>query len=96
MHDNNTTIAVWQQTLHIPLTSISPPRIRPHHVRIGDSETSEDHDVWELFDLATDRSEQHDLARQHPENAQQLAKRWQQLEEEFHVIAEGPETPVSD
>jgi arylsulfatase A-like enzyme len=56
----------------------------------------EDHDVWELFDLATDRSEQHDLARQHPEIVDRLKNRWEQLENEFHAIAERAETPAAD
>ena len=54
----------------------------------------EDHDVWELFDLATDRAEQHDLARQQPEIVSRLARRWEQLQNEFETLAEQPETPA--
>jgi arylsulfatase len=54
----------------------------------------EDHDVWELFDLETDRSEQHNLASQHPEIVTRLAGRWQQLDSEFQALAEQPETPA--
>ena len=56
----------------------------------------EDHDVWELFDLAADRSEQHDLSRQHPEIVTRLANRWKQLENDFRRVAERPETPAAD
>lgn len=32
---------------------------------------------WELYDIAKDRSELHDLARDHPAKAQELAKLWE-------------------
>ena len=33
---------------------------------------------WELYDLAVDRTEQHDLARERPDRVTELAGRWQQ------------------
>jgi arylsulfatase len=56
----------------------------------------EDHDVWELFDLATDRAEKRDLASQHPEIVRRLTHRWEQLEDEFRTIAQQPETPAGN
>ena len=38
---------------------------------------------WELYDLATDRAEMHDLAAQHPDRVQALAPVWARLDEEF-------------
>jgi arylsulfatase len=38
---------------------------------------------WELYDLAKDRSESHDLAGRHPDKVQELAGLWAQHDEEF-------------
>ena len=38
---------------------------------------------WELYDLSTDRAEQHDLARQQSERVAALAKIWQERAAEF-------------
>ena len=38
---------------------------------------------WELFDMATDRSEQHNLAAAKPETVRALAARWQELDEGY-------------
>ncbi|MCX7006879.1 MAG: arylsulfatase, partial [Kiritimatiellaeota bacterium] len=54
----------------------------------------EDHDAWELFDLATDRCEQHDLAAAQPDRVRAMAARWQQLQDEFTRDA-GPELPFA-
>jgi arylsulfatase len=40
---------------------------------------------WELYDLSTDRSELHDLASAHPEEARALAARWEAWAERVHV-----------
>jgi arylsulfatase len=32
---------------------------------------------WELYNMAADRTEMHDLARQHPERVKALADQWQ-------------------
>jgi arylsulfatase len=42
---------------------------------------------WELYDLATDRTETRDLARQQPERVRELARRWQQRWDEFTAMA---------
>jgi arylsulfatase len=42
---------------------------------------------WELYNFATDRTEMHDLARQHPEKVRELARQWQRLWDEFAAIA---------
>ncbi len=42
---------------------------------------------WELYDLATDRTETRNLARQHPEKVRELAQHWQRLWDEFAAIA---------
>jgi arylsulfatase A-like enzyme len=42
---------------------------------------------WELFDLATDRTETQDLARDRPEMARDLAQRWQRRRDEFAALA---------
>jgi hypothetical protein len=38
---------------------------------------------WELYDLAKDRAEAHDLAAQHPEKVTELAAIWARHDEEF-------------
>jgi arylsulfatase len=49
----------------------------------------EDNDAWELYDLATDRCEQRNLAAAQPARAKAMADRWQQLEDQFRRDA-GP------
>ena len=43
----------------------------------------EDKNAWELFDLATDRCEQHNLAAEQPERVRAMSARWQELQEQF-------------
>jgi arylsulfatase len=50
----------------------------------------EDGDVWELFDLSTDRCERKDLAAQLPDRVRELEARWKELDEEFRSLAESP------
>lgn len=38
---------------------------------------------WELYNLKTDRGEQHDLASERPELTEELTGRWQQLTQDF-------------
>jgi arylsulfatase len=38
---------------------------------------------WELYDLAKDRSESHDLAGRHPDKVKEMAALWAQHDEEF-------------
>jgi arylsulfatase A-like enzyme len=46
----------------------------------------EDGDPWELYDLAADRSESHDLAAEHPELVEELAAAWQDRADAVGVI----------
>lgn len=51
-----------------------------------------DGDAWSLYDLATDRGEQRDLAAAQPERVRDMAARWQALSEQFAKDA-GPASP---
>jgi arylsulfatase A-like enzyme len=42
---------------------------------------------WELYDLAADRTETHDLAKEHPEKVRALARRWEERRDEFAAMA---------
>lgn len=39
--------------------------------------------VWQLYNLASDRAEQHDLAEQYPERVNSMAQRWDELRLQF-------------
>ena len=55
-------------------------------LRLGDYKlvsAREDHDDWELFNLATDRCEQINLAAAQPDRVREMAARWQQLQDQF-------------
>ncbi|WDI43908.1 arylsulfatase [Bremerella sp. P1] len=41
---------------------------------------------WELYDMEADRTEQHDLASQHPERVQKMANQWQAWAEASDVL----------
>jgi len=65
-------------------------------LRIGDYKlvsAREDRDEWELFDLATDRCEQRNLAAAQPGRVRDMAARWQALQEQFTRDA-GPVSPI--
>jgi arylsulfatase len=42
---------------------------------------------WELYDLRTDRAEQHDLAAKMPERARELGELWQRQTDTFTELA---------
>ncbi|WP_315854087.1 arylsulfatase [Roseiconus nitratireducens] len=42
--------------------------------------------TWELFDMEGDRTEQHDLAQDHPERAAELQKRWREWARSAKVL----------
>ena len=42
---------------------------------------------WELFDLANDRTETHNLAGERPEKVRELADRWRRRRDEFYALA---------
>ncbi|GIX03484.1 MAG: arylsulfatase [Planctomycetaceae bacterium] len=39
--------------------------------------------TWELYNLAVDRAEQHDLSHMHPERVQQLVSLWEEMQNSF-------------
>jgi arylsulfatase len=41
---------------------------------------------WELFEMVADRTEMHDLAREHPERVRDLAARWETWARRAHVL----------
>ncbi len=43
-------------------------------------------DQWQLFNLATDRAETNDLAKQYPEKVKQLAQQWQSWAKRINVF----------
>jgi len=65
-------------------------------LRVGDYKlvsAQEDNNRWELFDLASDRCEQRDLAAAQPDRLRDMTARWQQLQDEFTRQA-GPVSPA--
>jgi arylsulfatase A-like enzyme len=42
---------------------------------------------WELYDLGRDRTEAQNLAAEHPDRVRELARLWQQREDEFRALA---------
>jgi len=60
-------------------------------IRVGDWKlvaTGQD-GPWELYDLATDRTETHNRAREEPARVRELAERWQKRRDEFTALARG-------
>ncbi len=51
--------------------------------------------AWELYDLATDRTETRNLAEQHPDKVGDLERRWRQRLNEFRQIA-GRDLPANN
>jgi arylsulfatase len=54
-------------------------------LRVGDWKivASGNQSPWELYDLATDRIEQHDLASAQPQRLAGLTQLWEQLDREY-------------
>jgi len=46
--------------------------------------------IWRLFDLSTDRSEQHDLSEQMPEKLAELSQNWEKMTQQFQKDATRP------
>lgn len=64
-------------------------------LRVGDFKLVSakiDRDDWELYDLAADRGEQHNLAAAQPDRVRDMAARWQTLQDRF-VKDAGPVSP---
>jgi arylsulfatase len=61
-------------------------------IRVGDWKLVAARDrPWELYDLATDRTETRDLAGRQPQRVRELAGRWQRLHDEFAACARAGE-----
>ena len=43
-------------------------------------------DAWTLYDLKTDRAEQHNLAKKMPEKAKELEAAWQKQTDDFTTL----------
>jgi arylsulfatase len=57
-------------------------------IRVGDWKlVAAKGDPWELYDLKTDRAEQHNLAARMPEKVKELERAWQQQTESFTSLA---------
>lgn len=57
-------------------------------VRVGDWKlVAAKGDPWELYDMKTDRAEQHNLAAQMPEKVEELEKTWQRQTDSFTELA---------
>jgi arylsulfatase len=57
-------------------------------IRVGDWKlVAAKGDAWALYDLQTDRAEQHDLSAQMPEKAKELADLWQKQTDAFTALA---------
>lgn len=58
-------------------------------IRVGDWKlVAAKGDAWELYDLKTDRAEQHNLAEQMPAKVKELADKWQNQTDEFTLLAQ--------
>jgi len=51
---------------------------------------------WELYNLAEDRFEQHDLAGEYPQKLKVLAERWHEMAEHTDLLSEKKRAEVSD
>jgi arylsulfatase len=61
-------------------------------VRVGDWKlVAAKEDPWELYDMANDRTETHNLASENPAKVRELSRRWQQRAEEFAAILRADE-----
>lgn len=47
----------------------------------------DNHDRWELYHLATDRAERHDLAKQHPTRLAQMVNEWERRSRQYDLDA---------
>ncbi|HEX5102334.1 MAG TPA: arylsulfatase [Pirellulaceae bacterium] len=57
-------------------------------VRVGDWKlVAANNEPWELYDLSTDRAEQHNLAAKMPAKAEELAQVWQRQTDDFIELA---------
>lgn len=60
-------------------------------VRVGDWKlVATAGDPWELYDLKTDRAEQHNVAARMPDKVKELAQVWQRQADRFTELAKQP------
>ena len=59
-------------------------------IRVGDWKlvAAGEDGPWELYDLAADRTEMHDLAKEQPDRVRDLARRWAARRDEFAAQAQ--------
>lgn len=63
-------------------------------IRMGDWKlVAAKNEPWELYDLRTDRAEQHNLAAQMPDKANELAAAWQRQTDEITELARKTASP---
>ncbi|MBA3315307.1 MAG: arylsulfatase [Planctomycetota bacterium] len=60
-------------------------------IRVGDWKlvATSEKGAWELYDLAKDRTEMHDLANKHPEKVKELAAKWDAYAKRANVLPYG-------
>jgi arylsulfatase len=59
-------------------------------IRVGDWKLVATRDQpWELYNLANDRAENHDLASEQPERAKELERRWEESTRDFQTLSSG-------
>jgi arylsulfatase len=65
-------------------------------IRVGDWKlVAAKNDPWELYDLKTDRAEQHNLATSMPEKAKELEQAWNARVQEFTALASKDPPPAA-
>lgn len=63
-------------------------------IRVGDWKlVAAKGDAWSLYDMRTDRAEQHDLAAQHPEKVRELEAAWQARVDEYTALVDREPKP---
>ncbi len=65
-------------------------------IRVGDWKLVATKGPWELYDLATDRGESHNLAGRHPEKVKELATRWEAQAAQIRELALTDLPPSAD
>jgi arylsulfatase len=65
-------------------------------VRVGDWKLVAANGIaWELYDLRTDRAEQHNLAGQYPDQVRKLSDLWQRHTDQFIALARSADNSTS-
>ncbi len=81
-------VAAFAEDVTIPRDSLWWLHEGNRAIRVGDWKlVAADGDPWALYDLKTDRAEQHDLAAVKPDKAKELADLWEQKKDEFTALA---------